>query len=72
VAAIHVNGRTRRPVGARRVVSVVAPRCIVADALTKVIMAGDSHVALQALEQFDAQARVHVSGQGWSPIGAAA
>jgi len=72
VAAIHVNGRTRRPVGARRVVSVVAPRCIVADALTKVIMAGDSHVALQALEQFDAQARVHVSGQGWLPIGAAA
>jgi thiamine biosynthesis lipoprotein len=71
-AAIHVNGCTRRPVGARRVVSVVASRCVVADSLTKVIMAGDSHVALQALEQFDAQARVHVSGQGWSPAGAAA
>jgi thiamine biosynthesis lipoprotein len=69
-AAIHVNGCTRRPVDARRVVTVVASRCVVADALTKVIMAGDGHVALQALEQFDAQARVHVLGQ--SPAGAAA
>jgi len=71
-AAIHLDGRTRRPVDARRVVTVVASRCIVADALTKVIMAGDSDAALQALEQFDAQARVHVFGQGWLPAGAAA
>ena len=70
--AIHVNGCTRRPVDARRVVTVVASHCVVADALTKVIMAGDSHVALQALEQFDAQARVHVLGQCLSPAGAAA
>lgn len=70
-AAIHVNGCTRRPVGARRVVTVVASRCVVADALTKVIMAGDSYVALQALEQFDAQARVHMLGQDCS-AGAAA
>jgi len=72
VAAIHVNGCTRRPVGARRVVTVVAPRCVVADALTKVVMCGDNHIALQALEQFDAQARVHVAGQGWASAGAAA
>ena len=65
------NGCTRRPVDAGAL-SFVASRCVVADALTKVIMAGDSHVALQALEQFDAQARVHVLGQGWSPAGAAA
>jgi len=71
-AAIHLNGRTRHPVDARRVVTVVASHCIVADALTKVIMAGDSDAALQALEQFDAQARVHVFGQGWLPEGAAA
>jgi thiamine biosynthesis lipoprotein len=71
-AAIHVNGCTRRPVGARRVVTVVASRCVVADALTKVLMAGDNQIALQALEQFDAQARVHVAGQGWSSAGVAA
>jgi hypothetical protein len=50
----------------------VASRCVVADALTKVLMGGDNQIALQALEQFDAQARVHVSGQGWSSAGVAA
>ena len=69
---IHVDGRTRRAVGTGRVVSVVASRCLVADALTKVVMAGADHIALQALEQFDAHARVHMPGQGGSSTGAAA
>lgn len=71
-AGIHVDGCTRRAVGSRRVVSVVASRCVVADALTKVILVGDDCVAQRALEQFGAQACVHVSGQGWSQVGAAA
>jgi thiamine biosynthesis lipoprotein len=69
---IHVHGRTRRAVGARQVVSVVASHCVVADALTKVVMTGDDHVARRALERFGAQACMHVAGRGWSLAGAAA
>lgn len=69
---VHVHGCTRRAVASPRVVSVAASRCVVADALTKVIMAGDDCVAQQALERFGAQACVQASGQGWSPVGVAA
>jgi thiamine biosynthesis lipoprotein len=35
----HIDGRSRQPIGRGRFVSVVAEHCIVADALTKVVLA---------------------------------
>jgi thiamine biosynthesis lipoprotein len=67
----HLHGRTRQPVGARRIVSVVAARCLVADALTKVVMAGDDDVSARVLAQFGAQAVTRADGN-WSRLGAAA
>lgn len=71
-AGSHVHGRTRRAIGYRRVVSVVAARCVVADALTKVVMCGGDDIARRALSQFDAQACLHVAGLGWSLLDTAA
>jgi FAD:protein FMN transferase len=68
----HVHGRTRRAIGYGRVVSVVAARCVVADALTKVVLCGSDDIARRALKQFDAQACLHVAGRGWALLEAAA
>jgi FAD:protein FMN transferase len=56
---------------AQRIVSVVAPLCVVADALTKVILAGDDAISRRVLALFAAQA-VQSSGRTASLIGAAA
>jgi thiamine biosynthesis lipoprotein len=60
---VHLHGRTRRPTGAGCVASVVATDCVVADALTKVVMCGDDDVARRTLEQFGAQASVWTRGR---------
>jgi thiamine biosynthesis lipoprotein len=62
---------TRRALGAQRIVSVVAPLCVVADALTKVVLAGDDAISQRVLTLFDAQA-VQWGGRAASLIGAAA
>jgi thiamine biosynthesis lipoprotein len=67
----HVHGRTRQPAGARRIVSVAASRCVVADALTKVVMTGDDDISARVLTQFDAQAAI-LSDEAWSLLGVAA
>lgn len=69
---IHLHGRTRRPMGAGCVVSVVAADCVAADALTKVVMSGNDDVVRDALRQFDAQACVHAVDKGRALLGAAA
>jgi hypothetical protein len=51
-------------------VSVAASQCVVADALTKVVMAGDDNVSGHVLAQFGAQAAV-LSDGAWSLRGAA-
>ena len=57
----HVDGRQRGPVGTRSFVCVVADRCVVADALTKVVMlAGPSATAL--LDHYRAGALVVSAG----------
>jgi len=56
---------------ARRIVSVVAPLCVVADALTKVVLAGDDAVSRRVLTLFAAQA-MESSGRTASLTGAAA
>ncbi|HSE13075.1 MAG TPA: FAD:protein FMN transferase [Rudaea sp.] len=69
---VHLHGRTRRPTGDGCVASVVATECVVADALTKVVMCGDDDVARRALERFGAQAWVLKCGRTSSLLEAAA
>jgi thiamine biosynthesis lipoprotein len=68
----HVSGRTREAVDARTTVSVLAARCVIADALTKVVLA-DEAVAAPLLHRFHAVAHVHHPdhpGSGWRQVGA--
>jgi len=68
----HVSGQTRQAVDARATVSVLAGRCIIADALTKVVLA-DAAAAAPLLRRFRAAAHVHhpeYPGSGWRRVGA--
>jgi thiamine biosynthesis lipoprotein len=60
----HVDGARRSPASTSRFVCVVAERCLVADALTKVVMARGEESA-ELLRQFGASAYVHDPGRGW-------
>jgi thiamine biosynthesis lipoprotein len=67
----HVDPRSARSIGARRFVCVVAQRCIVADALTKVVLVlgpGSERV----LRRYGAIAHVHDARGGWRTLGGAA
>lgn len=63
----HVNGQTHRCTGTRNFVSVVAADCMVADALTKLVLAMDAD-ADAILKAHDATAYLH-DGQ-WRTLGA--
>jgi thiamine biosynthesis lipoprotein len=68
----HVNGRARRALDARTTVSVLAGRCVIADALTKIVLADEAR-AIPVLRRFRAVAHVHhpaYSGSGWRTVGA--
>ena len=56
--AIHADGVSRHAVRGGATVSVVAPTCMIADALTKVVLARGAR-ADGVLKSFGAQARVH-------------
>lgn len=60
----HVDGWRRRPVGPRRFVSVVARECVVADALTKVVLARGARSA-DVLRHHGARAHLYRPGRGW-------
>jgi thiamine biosynthesis lipoprotein len=64
----HFDGVERRPIPTDRFVSVVAETCMIADALTKIVLARmeDSAVLLQ---QYGAFAHVHDPGSGWRHLG---
>ena len=62
----HIDPR-RRARGSRQFVSVAAPRCVDADALTKVVMARGACSA-KALAAFGARAVVHDAAFGWREI----
>jgi len=64
----HLHGRLRRPVGVNSSVSVVAGRCAVADALTKVVLA-DRRFAKRFLPHYDATALTHDRRRGWQIVG---
>jgi len=63
----HFDGRTRRAAPASFAV-VMARRCVYADALTKVVLAGDLS-AHAALRRFGARAAVYAPGRGWRVVG---
>jgi thiamine biosynthesis lipoprotein len=63
----HVDGITRAPVSTERFVCVVAAQCMVADALTKVVMAEGAGTA-ELLREFGASAYVHDPGGGWQHV----
>ncbi len=67
----HVDGRQRRPIGARSFVSVVAEQCVVADALTKVVLAKRER-SETLLRRYGAIAHVYLSNTGWRILGTAA
>ena len=62
--APHVDGRSRVPIQSRCFVSVVAERCMIADALTKVVMALQEQ-SEPHLRNYGASAHVHDSHHGW-------
>jgi len=63
----HVDGVSRSPVATDRFASVVAERCVVADALTKVVLAQGTN-SRQLLQQFGASAHVYDTRGGWEHI----
>ena len=63
----HVHGNSRLPVPTDRFVSVLAERCIVADALTKVVLAEGTN-SRQLLQQFGASAHIYDPFGGWGTI----
>jgi thiamine biosynthesis lipoprotein len=65
----HVDGVSRCPGPTTRFVCVVAKRCVVADALTKVVMTEGANCE-QLLDHFRAKAYVHNPQDGWQQIGA--
>lgn len=68
VGGPHVDGRSRRVVARRRSVSVVAPTCLVADALTKVVLA-DAGIGARLLRRYEASACLYDEKRGWRMLG---
>lgn len=60
----HVDGVRRSPTATDRFVCVLAEQCVVADALTKVVMAKGAD-CLALLGRFGASAHIHDPGRGW-------
>ncbi len=67
----HLNGVSRASVPPSMTVSVVASQCMIADALTKIVLI-DSAKAVDLLTAFDARACVHDDVDGWRVIERAA
>lgn len=68
----HVRGEDRDPAPTQRSVSVVAPCCMIADALTKLVLADAGTATRRLLARFGAQACVHDPRRGWRVLEAAA
>jgi thiamine biosynthesis lipoprotein len=68
---VHVDGTSRRATGTRSFACVVAPSCMVANALTKVALARLGSAA-RLLRRYGATAHVHDAEGGWRSYGQAA
>jgi thiamine biosynthesis lipoprotein len=64
----HVHGAQRSPAPTDRFACVLAERCVVADALTKVVIA-EGRSSHEILRQFGASAHLHDPLQGWQHLG---
>lgn len=64
----HVDARSGHGLRARRAVSVVAERCLLADALTKVVLT-DLRVGARLLRRHRASACFHDGARGWRLLG---
>jgi thiamine biosynthesis lipoprotein len=60
----HVDGHHGRPVGTHRFACVIAERCVIADALTKIILARGLRCD-GLLRRYGATAHVHSARHGW-------
>ena len=70
---VHIDAAARASIAQRRTVSVLAPQCALADALTKVVLADSDGVrASHALAACDAQACVHDGARRWRRLECAA
>ncbi len=65
--AAHVDGVRRTPTVADRFVSVIAEQCVVADALTKIVMAKGTE-STSLLRHVRASAHVYDPGAGWQHL----
>jgi FAD:protein FMN transferase len=63
----HVDGRRRGSVGTRSFVCVVAEQCVVADALTKVVLAQGTRSEAM-LRRYGASAHLYRPGHGWRAL----
>lgn len=63
----HIHGGRHSPLGTDRFVCVVADRCVVADALTKIVMAQGAD-SRNVLRQFGASAHFHDPLTGWQHL----
>ena len=68
---LHVHGTHRGRMGSRTFVCVMAKQCVIADALTKVVLGTRSRGAA-ILRQYGATAHVYTARSSWHIIGAAA
>lgn len=64
----HVHGIRRSPVPEGRFVCVIAERCVVADSMTKVVLA-EGRNSGEFLKEFGASAYLHDSSSGWEHLG---
>lgn len=64
----HIHGVQRCPIGRDRFVAVLATRCVIADALTKVVLA-EGAAAAATLRAFEAQALLFEQRHGWRTFG---
>jgi len=65
----HLDPAGRRPTGLQSFVSVAADKCVVADALTKIVLARGARSA-GLLRRFGATAYLHTARSGWRILGA--
>ena len=68
----HLHGSTKAPAGTFSSASVIADRCMIADALTKVVLAADPALAQRVLAAYGAQTATHSARHGWRELGLAA
>ncbi|MGH8122709.1 MAG: FAD:protein FMN transferase [Rudaea sp.] len=68
----HLHGRTKVPVGMFSSASVIADRCMIADALTKVMFAAEPALAQRVIAACGAQVATHSARHGWCAMGLAA